>query len=120
MDFDGIDDEEWDNLCPSDECYVELNDSKGRVYITRRSDEEYKENCLVLNFKQSPVKVMIWACFMRGVKGPLVVLEYPGGKGGGDEHRSVHFSSPQTSSCSLLPSYGEGTAWNYLPARWCI
>lgn len=82
-DFDGIDDEEWDNLCPSDECYVELDDSKGRVYITRRSDEEYKENCLVPNFKQSPVKVMIWACFMRGVKGPLVVLEYPGGKGGG-------------------------------------
>jgi len=49
----------------------------------QRSDEEYDENCLVLNFKQSPVWVMVWACVMRGIKGPLVVLEYPGGKGGG-------------------------------------
>ena len=82
-DFDGIDDQEWDNLCSSDECYIELDDSKGRIYVTRSADEEYDENCLVPKFKQSPVKVMVWACVMRGVKGPLVVLEYPGGKGGG-------------------------------------
>ena len=82
-DFDGIDNKELDNLCSSDKCYIELDDSKGRIYITCHSDKEYKENCLVPNFKQSPVKVMIWACFMRGVKGPLVVLEYSGGKGGG-------------------------------------
>jgi transposase len=26
---------------------------------------------------------MIWAAVMRGIKGPLIVLKYPGGKGGG-------------------------------------
>jgi transposase len=26
---------------------------------------------------------MVWGCIMHGAKGPLVVLEYPGGKGGG-------------------------------------
>ena len=26
---------------------------------------------------------MIWACIVRGSRGPLVILDYPGGKGGG-------------------------------------
>jgi hypothetical protein len=26
---------------------------------------------------------MVWGCILRGRKGPLIVLEYPGGKGGG-------------------------------------
>jgi hypothetical protein len=28
---------------------------------------------------------MVWGCIMHGVKGPLVVLEYLGGQGGGME-----------------------------------
>lgn len=43
----------------------------------------YDENCVVPRFKQSLVRVMIWACIMKGKKGPLVVLEYLGGKDGG-------------------------------------
>ena len=34
-------------------------------------------------FKLSPICVMVWGCVMKGRKRPLVVLEYPGGKGGG-------------------------------------
>jgi len=45
--------------------------------------EEYLDECLVPTFKQSPVRIMVWGCIMEGRKGPLVVLEYPGGKGGG-------------------------------------
>ena len=26
---------------------------------------------------------MIWGCFLKGRKGPLIVLKYPGGQGGG-------------------------------------
>lgn len=26
---------------------------------------------------------MVWGCIIRGQKGPLIVLDYPGGKGGG-------------------------------------
>ena len=28
------------------------------------------------------MRVMVWACIMKGRKGPLIVLAYPGGKGG--------------------------------------
>ena len=31
--FDGIDVREWDNLLSLDKCYVQLDDSNGRVFI---------------------------------------------------------------------------------------
>lgn len=74
---------EWGNVIWSDECYIHLDDHHGRVYVTRRANEVYKENCVVPTFKQSSVRVMVWACIMEGRKGPLVVLKYPGGRGGG-------------------------------------
>ena len=46
-------------------------------------DEEFDKDCLAPTFKQSSVCVMVWGCIMKGHKGPLVVLEYPGGKDGG-------------------------------------
>lgn len=74
---------DWSQVIWSDEAYIQLGDKKGRVYVTRRPDEEYLEECLEPAFTQSPVRVMIWGCIMKGRKGPLVVLEYPGGRGGG-------------------------------------
>ncbi|KAJ3978363.1 hypothetical protein F5890DRAFT_1386928, partial [Lentinula detonsa] len=76
----GID---WSGVIWSDECYVYLGDKASQVFVTHREDEEYEEDCLIPTFKQSSIRVMIWACIMKGKKGPLVVLEYPGGKGGG-------------------------------------
>ncbi|CAA7270967.1 unnamed protein product [Cyclocybe aegerita] len=73
----------WRKIMWTDECYIYLGDNHGRVYITRCADEKYLDECLVATFKQSPVRVMVWGCVMEGQKGPLVVLEYPGGKGGG-------------------------------------
>jgi hypothetical protein len=75
--------EQWDTVMWSDECYLQLGDKSGRVYITRTVDEEYIDECLVPTFKQSSVRVMVWGCIAHDWKGPLVVLEYPGGKGGG-------------------------------------
>ncbi|KAF5365709.1 hypothetical protein D9758_003123 [Tetrapyrgos nigripes] len=69
--------QDWEKVIWSDECYVYIGDTKGRP------DEEWDEECLVLTFKQSSIRVMVWGCIMKGKKGPLVVLEYPGGKGGG-------------------------------------
>jgi hypothetical protein len=43
----------------------------------------YKEDCLTPTFQQSSVCIMIWSCISLGQKGPIVVLDYPGGKGGG-------------------------------------
>ena len=79
-DFGEID---FESTIFSDECYVHVGDKSGRVYVTRRPDEKMLEECVVPTFKQSPLRVMVWGCIIKGTKGPLVVLEYPGGKGGG-------------------------------------
>ncbi|KAJ3743631.1 hypothetical protein DFH05DRAFT_1234762 [Lentinula detonsa] len=94
----GID---WSGVIWSDECYVYLGDKASRVFVTRREDEEYEEDCLIPTFKQSSIRVMIWACIMKGKKGPLVVLEYPGGKGG------------------VLGNHEFRKGRNCIPAGWC-
>lgn len=73
----------WQKIIWSDESYIYLGEDRGRIYVTRRADEVYLEECLVPTFKQSPIRVMVWGCIMGRKKGPLVVLDYPGGKGGG-------------------------------------
>jgi transposase len=73
---------DWQRVIFSDECYVYLRDKQGHIYVTRRADEVLLDDCLVPTFKQSSVRVMVWGCIIEGYKGPLVVLEYPGGKGG--------------------------------------
>jgi transposase len=75
--------QDWKKVIWSDECYVYIGDTRGRVWVTRRPDEVFDEDCLIPTFKQSSIRVMVWACIMEGRKGPLVVMEYPGGKGGG-------------------------------------
>jgi hypothetical protein len=73
----------WRDIAWSDEAYVCLDDKKGRVWVTRKAGEELLDECCVPVVPQSPVRVMVWGIVMKGVKGPLVVLEYPGGRGGG-------------------------------------
>ncbi|KAF7964799.1 hypothetical protein HWV62_2878 [Athelia sp. TMB] len=75
--------EDFERVVYSDEAYIVLGDSKGPVFVTRTADEVYDESCVVPKFKQSGLRIMVWGCVMKGRKGPLVVLEYPGGKGGG-------------------------------------
>jgi DDE superfamily endonuclease len=67
----------------SDECYVHVSDKCGRIFVTQRKDEQLLDECVVPTFKQSKLHVMIWGCIAQGQKGPLVMLDYPGGKGGG-------------------------------------
>ena len=80
--FECVDKKEWMNLMSSDECMVKSG-GKGQVHIPCRPGEEFDENCVILKMKQSNIKAMIWAAVMLGKKGLIVVLEYPGGKGGG-------------------------------------
>lgn len=74
---------EWVNIAWSDEAYVVLGENKGRIWVTRKEGEDLLEECCVAKITQSSVRCMIWGSIMKGVKGPLVILEYPGGKGGG-------------------------------------
>ena len=50
---------DWWRKIFSDECYVYLGDRHGRIFVTRRPDEEYDEECLVPTFKQSSVCIMV-------------------------------------------------------------
>jgi hypothetical protein len=75
--------EDWRRVIWSDECYIHLSDDRGTVWVTRQPNEEFQEDCLVPQFKQSPIRIMVWGCITEGMKGPLFALEYPGGKGGG-------------------------------------
>jgi len=75
--------EDWMHMIWSHECYVYIGDDWGMVWFTQSADEEFDENCVVPTFKQSALWVMIWACIMEGSKGPMVILDYPGGQGGG-------------------------------------
>lgn len=73
----------WQHVIWSDECYVYIGDNKGSLYVTRTADEAYDEDCVIPTFNQSSVRVMVWACIADGIRGPLICLDYPGGKGGG-------------------------------------
>ena len=75
--------QQWSKVIWSDESYIYLSDDRGRIFVMRRANEEFLDECLVPTFKQSPIHVMVWVCIMEGRKGPLLVLEYPGGRGGG-------------------------------------
>lgn len=74
---------EWSDVWWSDEAYICLDDKKGRVFVSRRPDEELLEECCVGTVSQNPIRVMVWGIIAKGATGPLIVLEYPGGKGGG-------------------------------------
>jgi len=74
---------DWHDIAWSDEAYIHLDDKFGRVWVTRRPGEELLDECCVPKVPQSPIRIMVWGIVMKGAKGPLVVLEYPGGRGGG-------------------------------------
>jgi hypothetical protein len=74
---------DWAQVIWSDECYCYQGDTHEWIYVTQWADEEYEEGCVIPTFKQLSLRVMVWGCIIRGQKGLLVVLEYPGGRGGG-------------------------------------
>lgn len=81
--FEDWTEDEWALVIWSDEVYVVLGDRAGSVWVTRTADEEFDEACVVPKFKQSNLRIMCWSCIMKDKKGPIIILEYPGGQGGG-------------------------------------
>jgi transposase len=74
---------QFSHIIWSDECYIHIGGSPGTIYVTRSPEEADIEETFAPHFQKSPLKVMVWACAMLNCKGPLVVLDYPGGLGGG-------------------------------------
>lgn len=83
LDHRSMTDPDWHKIGWSDEAYVCLDDKKGTVWVTRRPGEEFLDECCVASVPQSSVRAMVWGIVAKGVKGPLIVLEYPGGRSGG-------------------------------------
>ena len=76
-------DADWRHVIWSDECYISAGDMVGNLYVSRTTDEELDPSCTFKTWKQSNVRCMVWACIMVDDIGPIVVLHYPGGRGGG-------------------------------------
>ena len=55
---------------------------------------------------------------MKGKKGPLVVLEYPGARWQ-DDREKVHLTTPGGPSQLLLSSNEGGEICRHVPAGWC-
>ena len=109
--------QQWGDIIWSDECYIHLNDKSGWVYVPCHANEEYDENCVIPTFKQSSVCVMFWGCIMKGRKGPLVVLEYTGGQGGGMTGQ-IYICPGGSPQLLLSPNKGRET-WSHVSAGWC-
>lgn len=91
----------------SDETYITVGGTPGVIYVTRKPNEEFDETCTVPSDAQPSIRLMAWGCIMKDWKGPLVVLEYPGGKGGG---MSAERYRDQVLDPVLLPFYREAVA----------
>ena len=74
---------EWSNALFSDESYICVDGNIGNVWVTQRPHEEFERCCTIERPSQSPLRIMVWACIAYNLKGPLIILSYPGGRGGG-------------------------------------
>ncbi|KAJ7223803.1 hypothetical protein C8J57DRAFT_1094172 [Mycena rebaudengoi] len=92
------------NIGWSDEAYVCLDDKKGRVWVTWKPGEELLDECCVPVLPQNPICAMVWGVIAKGFKGPLIVLQYPSGKGRGMTARQY---IQQVLEGPFLPFYQE-------------
>jgi hypothetical protein len=53
------------------------------VAYSTTQDQAYDNSFTLPTVKQSAIRIMVWGCIMKGRKGPLTLLHYPGGPGGG-------------------------------------
>jgi hypothetical protein len=74
--------EEWRWVIWSDKCPIVLGAHPSMIWVTCKVGKEWNNYTIPYN-KQTNKCVMVWGCITRDSKCPLVVLEYPGGKGGG-------------------------------------
>lgn len=58
----------------TDECYVWTSGTRGRIWLTRRADEEYHPDCIIPKFDKSG-SIMIWGGILGGTKTELFVWE---------------------------------------------
>jgi len=68
--------EDWSKVIWTDECGFNVGRASGRVWVTRKIEEEFDESCLLPKFKKQEA-IIIWACFVGQHKGPLIIWDKP-------------------------------------------
>ena len=70
---------DWEKVCWSDECSVEVRGTGvRRVMVRRLEGERFHPHCIAPSFKSGRQSVMMWGCFQGNTLGPLVLC--PAGK----------------------------------------
>jgi len=64
--------QDWQDVIWSDECAFSVGQGPERVWVTRRPDEEYIEDCIVPKFPHRTT-IMVWGAIYRNFKGPLII-----------------------------------------------
>lgn len=73
----------WGRIFFTDETYIFVSGKHTSAYVTRHRGDGYRRGKTRPTFTQPRTGVMVWACVALGKKGPNIVLDFPGGKGGG-------------------------------------
>jgi len=66
--------EDWRRVIWTDECYVWLSGHTSRVWVTRRTGEEYHDDCLLPKFPKKN-SIMIWGGILGEKKSELVLWD---------------------------------------------
>lgn len=72
--------DDWRHVIWTDESYIWLSGMSGRIWVTRRPDEEFHEDCLVPKFPKQD-SIMIWGAIcgtFGGTKCPLILWDREG------------------------------------------
>ena len=70
---------DWEKVCWSDECSIEVRGTGvRRIMVRRLKGERFHPHCIAPSFKSGRQSVMMWGCFRGNTLGPLVLC--PSGK----------------------------------------
>jgi len=65
----------WMQVIFSDESSVEIGKQSRQIRVWRGVGERFSIECLEPTFKSGLKSVMVWGCFARGIKGPLIFCD---------------------------------------------
>jgi transposase len=66
--------DDWEKVCWSDECSVEIRGTGTiRTMVWREKGERFLKECLTPSFKSGRESVMMWGCFVGDKLGPLIL-----------------------------------------------
>ena len=65
---------DWAKVIWTDECAFNVGGAPGRIWVTRRAEEEFAESCLLPKFKKRE-SIIVWGCIVGRRKGPLIIWD---------------------------------------------